>query len=365
MTDEEQLESTSSEEIELTRESALDEGVTNAVVDNVGDGEPSVDDLRALPGADEYSDEELLAMWKESNKGEEKPETPAQAAARAWKFYGADGKEVADVDKMTVADFLKGKLGYNANKAEQQKTLDELLRVAQYGHLNESKLSRAEAARQAASKELETLRGQTTKHSQNEKLWNYALSEFLRGNDKPMDAIIQRFREAAAAPPELAGTESTDTASEAEGMRVWYEEIQPRADDIAKQYGAKADEVRNYVQYLINNEPELTQERLDEIIEQEMPMILEQNGFRASGQPAVAGKAAAPAAQPNAEVAALQKQIAELQAQMKNQKTSGVRERMKRLPPSSSGRQSGDVDGSEVPGDAVKTREAYKKYLRD
>lgn len=358
MSDElEQLESTSSE-IDST-EQALDEGVTAAAAELSGD-EVTLEDLRALPGTEDMSDEELLALYNETSKEKETPQTPA-AVARAFKVFGADDKEITDIDKMTVADFLKSKIGYNANKAEQRKTFEELLRVAQYGHLNESKLSRAEAARQAALKELSGLKEANQRYTQNEKLWNYALNQFLLGNDKPMDAIIQKFREQAGAPPELAGeTGTTDSAAEAEGMRVWYEEIQPRADELAQRYGAKNAEVRNYVQYLINNEPDLTQERLDEILDSEMPMILEQNGFRASGA------AAAPAVQQqsNSEVEELKKQLAELQAQVKNSKTAEVKQRLKRLPPSSSGRQSGDVEGGEVPSGAMKSREDFKKFLR-
>src|SRR6476469_5010402 len=69
----------------------------------------------------------------------------AQAAvARAYKMFLGD-QEVTDLEKITAKQLLdEVQFGYKANKAEQKRNFEGLLRNAQQGHHNETVRQRLE-----------------------------------------------------------------------------------------------------------------------------------------------------------------------------------------------------------------------------
>lgn len=363
----------------FTKEDAFNEGATNVVLDDLaGKDEVTLDDLRALPGAADMTDEELQKEWDDAQKGDDAAgttsagtgdaaaagTTSAAPAARSWKYYGADTKEVADLKAYDA--FLAGKIGYTANGKEQQKSLDEIIRVAQYGHLNEQRYNTTLTERNQLARQLEEIRPQVEQGAAWQKTLTHALDQFTRGNEEPLKAIVQKYAEVSSRAPVTAApaaAESSGSDSSAAGMQVYYEVVVPGATDLAKRYNVKQEDVTNAIMQRVEQEPSqfLTRERLDQIITQDMPAFIESLGFNSTGAPPAAVTAAAP----NAEVARLQAELAALKA---NSVTAGVRARNKKLPDSiggtgGGGQESGTNDGT-VPAEATKDAAAFKKFLR-
>lgn len=370
---------------------AMAEADGNQVLDELSqkDGEITIDDLRRLPGSEGQTDAELTAAWEASRvddaiEADDDKEGAAAAqiaavtggeavqTARGWKVYDDKGVEIADLSKMTAADFLKHKIGYNANGAEHRKSLDELTRVASYGHHNQAKLARVEAERERFYKELQEVRGENSTRGERERLLNYAFTQFHVGNEKPLKSLLDAYRTnmgglpTAMQLPAPSSAPSSNRNLEADGLRYFHENIAPKADAIAQRYGAKTEEVRRAVQQLIEREPgeTLTEDKINDIITKEIPYLLEDAGYSA-GVTAPAAAGAAPAA---SELATLRQQIADLRAAMTNQTTDGIRQRNKGLPPGGKSVGSGSSDATpndgSIPAEATQSAAEFKRYLK-
>jgi hypothetical protein len=115
---------------------------------------------------------------------------------------------------------------------------------------------------------------------------------------------------------------------------------------------------------LLSTEPNLTRERIDEIIEAEMPLILENNGFVAGAGVGVRQPAASTPA-PDMEKEQMAQKLKAMEVEMTNLKTKALKSRNKSLPPASGGRGgSGGDDPSVVPADVAKDRGKFKEWLR-
>lgn len=366
----------------FTKEDAFNEGATNVVLDDLATKDDvTLDDLRTLPGAADMSDEELQKAWDDAQKGDAAPATtsagtgdaaaagttPAAPAARSWKYYGADAKEVADLKAYDA--FLAGKIGYQANGKEQQKSLDEIIRVAQYGHLNEQRYNTTLAERNTLAKQLQELQPQVEQASAWQKTLTHALDQFTRGNEAPLKAIVEKYAEVSSRAPTTAAPASSPAESSggdsAAGMQVYYEVVVPGATEVAKRYNVKQEDVTNAIMQRVEQEPAqfLTRERLDQIISQDIPAYIESLGFSSNAAPGVVQPSVTTAA--NAEVARLQAEIAALKA---NSVTSSVRARNKKLPDSiggtgGGGQESGTNDGT-VPAEALNDAASFKRFLR-
>jgi hypothetical protein len=365
------------------------EGTTNVMVDELSnqEGEITLDDLRNLPGAKDMDDADLQKLWDDvkseagstdAGAGTSKAKAEAVAAAtggeavqtaRGWKVYGDDGKEISDLSKLSADQFLKSKIGYNANKAEQRKSFDELLRVVQFGHLNEKKVGSLQSERDQFFKELSELRPQLENHAKINTEVKRAVTQYLMGNDKPLATLIEQFKTVIAGEGGSAGAgggvpidRSNDNRS-ADGQRIWYEEIQPMTDAVAAKFGAIQNEVRAAVRRFMETEPVLTREKLDSYINEEIPLLLQQAGYKEVGARAAN---AIPVA--NAEVESMRKRIQELEAAQKNGNIAAVRDRMKNIPSASRGDSvivTDEDEALQVPKEALKGKAAFKKFLRE
>jgi len=348
-------------------ESALNEGAEDALIEELGsaEGELSVDDLRRLPGAEEYSDEELLAEWTKaqaavaSGEGEEGEE--AEEFKLPFPLFDEKGNAVEKVDDINFKDFLAGKyqIGYNANGKEQKKALADVIRVAQLGHYKESQFGVAQQERNQLFQDLTAATRQLDQANKDRKAWDHALTQFAQGNIEPMQKIATAYQQALAQmPADPQPNVEQERQFEEQGYQFMYQHVVPKAAEIAARYGVNAGEVTQAIVQLIQQEPVrfLTREKIDQIINYEMPALIEQAGHAPNGQQQTQQ-------QPSNEVAALKEQLAAVQktlAEQANARTQAVRDKSRRAPP---------VGGGSVPGagdamPALKNREDMKAWLR-
>jgi hypothetical protein len=187
-------------------ESAFEEGAEESVIEELvsKEGELTVEDLRKLPGSEDYSDEELMAEWKKVSGA------TGEAAAEAFKspvpLYDEKGNKVEDVSKITVQDLLSGKVhfGYNANGKEQRKALEAVLRVAQLGHHNEQRYAGTIAERNQVLKQYQEASEKVTKYEADREVWTAALAALANGNAEPIKQIAQAYAAEVSKIPQVA-----------------------------------------------------------------------------------------------------------------------------------------------------------------
>lgn len=332
----------------------LTEEDVNALVDELAQkDEVTADDLRQLAGAEAegMSDEELLAAYAKAEKAEAAPELP-------FPVYDAQGNKI-DPTKLTLEDLLSGKvqIGYQAMGKEQRKALTDLLRVASNGHYNEHKMASVLAERAHAFEQLQKLRGEHDTWAKDRQAINKALEAAINGNAEPLQRLIVAYQQALGQSPMEAPTDDAAMReAEAAGQQFFMTTIVPSAYKLAQEYGADAQEVTNAVMGLIQQEPAefLTREKIDAILQYEVPRMLEDAGYARNGQ-------AAPAVDPRDErIAALEKTVLELKAGTVNKATQQVRERARRAPAAGGG----SVSSAGEAAPAMKSREDMKKWLR-
>jgi hypothetical protein len=302
----------------------------------------TIDDLRKLPGADKHTDEELEQMWREALN------PPKQ---RGYKFF-KDNTEVSDFSGLSAAELLELQIAYPAMGKEQRRNFDELVRNAQLGHFNESRMAQIQQQRDEAARQLAEIQPKYEQHSRERQLLEYALGQHLQGNSQPLEAFINAYRNEAGKLPEfLSGQveQPNDAAAEAAGQRVYYETVVPAASNLAQSYGADSKEIERAIMQLVEQEPDqfMTGQRLQEIISVDLPMLLEKNGYTAQ-----------PQVQKEDEVAQLRRELAELKASQKN---SAVNKAKNRKVPSAGGGVTPSV-GDTLPN--IKNRNDMKDFLR-
>lgn len=333
----EKLESVESTQAPVTEDSVIDELAAF-------DGDLTAEQLRKLPGADKHTDEELEQMWQEAIK------PPKQ---RGYKFF-KDDAEVADLSNLTVEDVLDNlKIAYNAMGKQHTRTFDEVIRNAQLGHYNESRMQQIMHERNTAAEQLQKMQEEITGYKSDRQTWDYVLNQYLQGNAQPLEKLLESVKQTQAALPQVEHQPQEDSAQlEAAGQKVYYEVVLPSAYQLATTYGADAQEVATAIMQLVENEPApfMSAQRLQAIIQYDLPMLLEQNGYSANGQTASPSK--------EDPVAELKKQVAELQAQLKNTSVSVAKG--KKAPPAGGGVT--PSSGEEMA--SIKTRQDMKNFLR-
>lgn len=361
---------------------AFAEGIEESVIETLaGKDDITLDDLRKIPGAEGLTDAQLTAAWSKAQAeagGAEGTDPNAQKVELPFPVYDAQGNKVA-ADKLTLQDLISGKvqIGYQAMGKEQRKAFGDLIRNASQGHWNEHRYNSVQSQYRQASEKLATLEKESSGHKEMQSQWNGALTALLTGNNAPMKALIDAYRseltKSGQAPP--AGFVSEDTVAEQReaaerGMQWWTDVGMPTAYEIANNYGADAKEVQGAIQYFINNEPNLTPQRIEEILKFDVPYEFEKNGYTAKGGSGQAdgagnGQQHVPSnGQANNEVAELKRQIAALSARVTgnaNERTTAVREKGKRTPPAGSGATAGA--GDSMP--SFKSRNEMKDWLQN
>jgi hypothetical protein len=344
-----------------TRESIIESAVSEAELQGKLDdlasteGDLSTESLRENLGdlAEGLSDEELMAEWVKAQKGEGvEEEAQPFTLPNGLKLYGEDGKEVTDFSNLTLQQLLNDKMqwGYNALGKEQKKALTEVFRNASLGHYNEQKMQTLAQERTRAYEMYSQIKTEHENWARDRQVWLSVLTSAAQGNIEPLKQLIKAYGEAGIESSGNVGTEQQEQDFSAEGMQ-W---VTTEANKLAEQYGANPLEIAQAIVYLANQEPAefLTQEKLNSIVQYEIPALLEKHQYSQKNG----------AAQPaNDEVAALKKQVAELMADKTNATTQKVRDKQKKAPPAGGGRTSSA--GDSVP--AFKNREQYKRWIRD
>lgn len=354
-------------------QSALDEAGDSAdfesTIESLVDKEEiTADDIRRVGGKDAegLTDEELLAAYKKAEAGEaastdstdEAEGTDTKQLELPFPVYDAEGNKV-DASKLTLEDLLSGKvqIGYNAMGKEQRKALNDILRVAANGHLNESKIATSLAERNQVHQQLTELRKEHEAWAKDRKIWQGVLNAAAAGNIEPLKKVLASWvAETSSVAPETAqGGE--DASLVAAGQQYVIQTIIPAAYSLADAFGADRQEVTNEILRRINQEPAefLTEDKIATIINYEVPAELERLGYANKG-----GTPAQTSDPRDEKIAALEKQMLELKAGKENEKTAAARAKMKKAPASGGGSTPGA--GDSMP--AMKSREEMKKWLR-
>lgn len=335
--------------------------------------EIGVEQLRTIGGTEGLDDETLIRMWEEAKTGESDSDGEAKSEAAGqqpvtypFKVYGEDGKEITDFSKLTIDQLFggKAKIGYKALDKEHQKDLAALLRTASFGHYNETRLTEAQQQANAVRTELEKVRGDLNAAGIRDKEIKKAFDAVLRGDNEPLRKILEDYQKAGDF-QFAAQTESAvdDPALVQEGMRVFYEQIVPAANEIAIKFGANAQEVQNAVLTLLDQSgDEISPQRIEQILHFEIPYYLEEAGYSASATAAPEPKVAE-----SNELAEVRKELAELRARLAGSDTAKAKEKLGKVTPAAGrGAGIGSSQGSEiaVPDEALKSMEAAKRFLR-
>lgn len=357
-------------------EDTFKEGIEESVLEELsGKENVTIDDLRKIPGTEGMSDEQLTAAWDKAQK-EAGGEDGAAADTKIevpFPVYDAAGNKIAS-DKVTLGDLLSGKalVGYQAMGKEQRKSLSDVLRNASQGHWNEHRYTTVQGQYREASAKVGTLEGQVKEFETQREQWNSALTALITGNNAPMRALVEAYKNALgrtgqAVPEGYVPQEQVQAEREnaERGMQWWTEVGLPSAYELSNKYGADSKEVQGAIQWYINNEPNLTPQRIEEIIKYDVPYLLEQNGYKANGEPASGSNATGTVtpAGSNNEVETLKQQIAALTQRITgsaNDRTQAVRDKQRKTPPAGSGATSGA--GESMP--SFKSRAEMKEYLQ-
>lgn len=350
---------------------AYAEGEADALFEEIAaqEGEPTADDLRKIAGEDAegLTDEQLLAEYAkavagQSADGEEAVDADTKINELPFPVYDANGNKITS-DKLTLGDLLSGKvqIGYNAMGKEQRKTLTDLLRVAANGHYNENKMNTLMSERAQIAAKLSEMRKEHEAWGSDRKIWDQVLNAYANGNAEPLKKLIQAYTSELGKMPANAPVDNTaqERELEAAGQRFILDTIVPAATKMASDYGANATEITNAILHAIQQEPVefLTREKIADIINYEIPSLLEQNGYARGAAAAPTTPAADPMA---AKVAALEKQLQELTAGKANAATAAIRQRSRTAPAAGGG--STPSAGDSMPN--LKSREDMKKWMR-
>ena len=156
---------------------------------------------------------------------------------------------------------------------EQRKALTEVIRNASQGHFNESRYNTVQGQYRDVATKLQQREAEIKKFEEDRQVWNSALTAISMGDSSKLAAIINAFKSSlgkTGITPEGFVPQDQVAAERAQaeaGMQFWTNEIVPAAYDVARNYNADPKEVQNAVKWYVENEPNLTRERLDEIIQ--------------------------------------------------------------------------------------------------
>lgn len=361
---------------ELVEQAGL-EGELAASLDMLGDkdGDVTFEDLRALPGTEDLKDDELQKLWDDAQKGDEetaKDEAEAIADAvdgtvvqtpRGYKIYDDAGKEIVDLTKISASDLLdKMKFGYKANGNEHRKSMNDLLRTTSFGHVNEAKVGRLEAERNAANQRVDQLAPLVERLNRSNAGVKYAMTQYAMGNADPLAKLLESFkdslgREGLELPAHRSNEPEPTSQLETAGLRIWHEEIRPAAHEVADRYGAIREEVEKAIQDFIEKEPaEGIRAKVDAYLKYEIPLLLENAGYRES----------APAAKPVvlSDFDRLKAENAAMKSQLDAARLEMIKKKNSKLPGSGRSDAAVELEEGVVPAEAIKSRDAMRAFLR-
>jgi hypothetical protein len=310
----------------------------------------TAEDLRGYLGdeAKDLDDDALLAAWKKT-AGEEEPtketETPADGAEvppasaawdRPWKFFKGDAA-VEDVTKLSAKEMLELAISYKAGGADQKRTVDELVRLAQRVPLDEQRINGLIEQTREQTRALQEAVKRAEEAETDRQTWLWALQDQTGAR---FQKLQERFL--AAGPPETRQVAASDDAElNRAGEEFYQARIVPTLQEMARSYsldgGAATPEVvqhlgteldRHFRQLVeadaaAMSNPQYAAARLQQILQYDLPQALHVAGYK----PARGGVRQAPVAPavPTPEVKGLQAQLTNLQTQL-------AKEKLKRAP---------------------------------
>jgi hypothetical protein len=379
----------------------MDEGVEDYLVDEAAQLEDvTAESLRQVFGdrVSELSDEELLKLYEEAPAGEQQA-TPAGETApegdketpppgteggeeqyewkRPWSVM-RDGEAVADPRELRFEELLEAKLQYNVDGEAVDRNLDQVVRIAQQVPLQERRIRGLVDQRAEQAAELEEMRAELEQRRADSKFFRKVLTDqtgqlYQAARDKLVGALLdgEDVEAALRTAPAQAAPEAVPTYTPQEeqaGEEIFGQYIKPELQGMAERYSQKTpgspdmQEIRATerdlevaFRYLVNQEGRyLTEQRIVDIVNHELPNMLFEAGYSDGG---AAAPVTTPAAAP---------ELAELKAELDNLKASLGRDKLSRLPgaggeggPGGAGTQSGD------PMDDAKSLHDVKALLND
>lgn len=173
----------------------------------------------------------------------ETPETPPPLRGDGFSIF-IDDKEVEDLRQLSIEDLLtKATLGYRAVGQDQRKTLAEVVRNAQLGHLKGSQYETLERDRNTLSEKLQTALGELDAAAQERQTWDYVLQRTALGDLEPLEDLVKQYQQnlgtpAPATTPEAQQLETL--RAEEVGRQVLEQEVRPYLVEVGKKYNLDA-----------------------------------------------------------------------------------------------------------------------------
>ena len=308
----------------------------------------------------DVSDDDLVKLYGEDKEDKDKEEEEKKWD-RAWDFVDAEGKSIeAEWKKAT----LDARLKYQADGQEQIHSVEDLLRLASRLPNVENRSQILQEQRNAAAKNLAEAQAVVDESKKDKEYWTWIMQ----------DPTGQRFVEAqekfqAAGPGTPVAEPATEAAPEyspevvERGTAYYQQTIVPYIKDLASRYtpdgqAPTADYTRQMENEIDRNfrflaEADagfLTEQRLSEILERDIPFLIQQARIQTYV---------------SSETPAAEQENIELKAELANLRTERAKEKLKGAP--GSGSTSGPAGSTAVGIDLknIQTAAEIKAMLED
>lgn len=282
---------------------------------------PDVAQLREVLGDDfkDVTDDELLAEFQQAAQSGESDTT---AWDRSWSFVDSEGQPVTNLAELTPDQMLAMSVRYKAAGAEQTRTWDEVVRLAQRAHGTDDSLRDLQEEYARAVQAQTELQQTVEQFKEQEKFWLWVMQDptgerFLQAQEK--------FR-GDDAPEPAAQPGSFTPEQEQRGEAVFQQHYRPQLLQLAQSYSEDGNEpsvaaamdlagklelaFRTLVAQegaMIASNPQYGQMRLTRFIESEIPQALQQIGLK-------------PVGQKESDVSALRARLQQVQAELAKRK---------------------------------------------
>lgn len=313
--------------IDEVREEARVEGRQAAL--GADDAEPSAEEIRQVLGEDEFAgldDEQVVEQYRElvgtaDEVLEEEEESSAESSEPSidlselgFDLLDEEG-EPLDPERLTettLSDALESiKIRYKAGGQERADALADLVRLAQRVPTTDRRNHELMSQRNETAKELEQAEAELQELKSAQKLWHRALADptgqvFEELRQQYQQALVEGEEPEEATKPgkregkrDLSSPDSiSDEEKQRQGERFYMTRIKPVLNEMAQTYSqdgstpepAQVQEIQQSLdaafRELVANEgrfmadPDYGPQRLKEIIEDDLPTILERNGYR-------------------------------------------------------------------------------------
>lgn len=258
--------------------------------------EEMLEAARKLPEAEGLSEEELKELI-----GGESGEAPQ--VIEGVTLMDAEGKPL-DLSTATASDLLRAKFHYKADKKDQVADLSQLVRRAQWGHLNQTRLHDLMQTSRRAEKQIDDLRTETGVMQQERDFIEAAIMEDLAGDSTKLDQLrdeLQKAQKEEGATPGSSVEEErarleAEKAALAAG-KLWDTEIAPVVEQLATAYGLEQDGIATAISQMIEETPSLDSAKLQDILQNRIVEEIELAGYQRKQEPKVALKKALAAVQ--------------------------------------------------------------------